>query len=74
MAWKNQQPQQQQQQVMTAVRATSDGHPWHLAAYLLINGIVGPALLAQPYVFAVLGWAGGIMTNLVMAVASWYCE
>eukprot|EP00775_Hariotina_reticulata_P012815 gene12815-12942_t len=34
---------------------------------------MAPALLAQPYAFAVMGWAGGIMTNLVMAVASWYC-
>lgn len=61
---------EQQQQ---PIPAGSGGHGPLMAGYLLITGIMAPALLSQPFIFASLGWAAAIIINLVMAFASWYC-
>lgn len=52
---------------------TKDGQHWLMAAYLLLNGVMAPALLAQPYAYAVMGWGGATAVNIAMALASWYC-
>lgn len=56
-----------------AQSSNADGQHWLMAAYLLLNGVMAPALLAQPYAYAVMGWGGATAVNIAMALASWYC-
>lgn len=62
-----------QGQDLPAPAAAAGTHGPVMAAYLLVNGIMAPAVLSIPFAFAKLSFAGGICINLVMAVASWYC-
>lgn len=61
------------QQLIQQQGASMAQHGPAMATYLLVNGIMAPGLLAQPYTFAVLSWPGAIIINLLMAAASWYC-
>lgn len=53
--------------------AAAQRSSWLVGCYLLVTSTATPAMLGQPYAFAVLSWGGAIALNLVMAASSLYC-